>query len=151
MANPGAPGAGSANAPGTASARDLEQYITQGRLSFISWHTMLNNNVSTRPNQHGGKLCHAVTACNTFTKNAPGTASAWRCTLELPNRFAPGDGMRARTIGEWADERACLRGRMSQGCGSSVGGESRAARVATQAWRVPIQTLVDRIGPHQAG
>ena len=28
MANPGGPGAGSANAPGTASARDLEQYTT---------------------------------------------------------------------------------------------------------------------------
>ena len=28
MANPAGPGAGSANAPGTASARDLEQYTT---------------------------------------------------------------------------------------------------------------------------
>ena len=114
MANPGAPGAGSANAPGTASARDLEQYITQERVPFISWHGMLNNNVSTRPNQHGGKLCHAVTACKTFTNHAPGTASAWRCTLELPNSFAPGDGIRVRTIGEGptkehASEDACRK------------------------------------------
>ena len=35
----------------------------------------------------------AVTACKTYTQAAPGSASApWRCALDLPNSFLPGDG-----------------------------------------------------------
>ena len=50
-------------------------------------------------------LVPAVTECKTFTP--PGPASgAWRCVLELPNSFQPGDGLRLVTEGERATKEA---------------------------------------------
>ena len=69
------------------------------------WHITLNNHASTRPKQYGGPLVTAVTQRKTFTP--PGTASsAWRCVLDLPNSFEPGDGLRLVIEGEGATKEA---------------------------------------------
>ena len=58
-----------------------------------SWQRTLNDNTSTRPEWAGGATVRSVTACKTFTP--PGSASAsWQCTLDLPNSFNRGDGIR---------------------------------------------------------
>ena len=78
-----------------------------------SWHTTLNNHASTRPKEYGGALVQSVQKCKTFTPAAPGSASApWRCSLDLPNSFSPGDGRRVQVEAEGntkeeASEKAC--------------------------------------------
>ncbi|CAK0906516.1 unnamed protein product, partial [Prorocentrum cordatum] len=90
----------------------VEAYLLEQRASDkkISWRTALNNHASTRPKEHGGALVRAVTNCKEFAASGAG----WRCTLTLPNSFAPGDGRRLVAIGESetkneASEFACLR------------------------------------------
>ena len=81
-----------------------EDYIQHYHVPGVSWHMSLNNHASTRPKAHGGKLVHSTTACNKFEQspgNAPGSTSAsWRCSLDLPNSFAPGDGRVLHAVGE---------------------------------------------------
>ena len=94
----------------------VQDYIQQNHVTGISWHMTLNNHASTRPNAHGGKLVHSVTACKTYEQSpgsAPGsTSGSWRCSLDLPNSFAPGDGRVLHAVGEGgtkeeASEHAC--------------------------------------------
>ena len=79
----------------------------------ILWHTVLNNNASTRPRQHGGALVvRSITACKTFS--ASSASGEGECALELPNSFANGDGLVVQTSGtgasrQEASEVACLR------------------------------------------
>ena len=92
---------------------DVETYLLEHHVGSIRWHWVLNNHASTRPKLHGGPLVRSVTDCKEFA--APGLARAeWRCTLTLPNSFAPGDGRRVVVTGEGkskdaASELACLR------------------------------------------
>ncbi len=101
--------------PGPESLRGLEaveNYLSEHRSPQISWHIILNNHASTRPDKCGGKLCSSITKCKTFVETAPG--GSWICRLDVPNSFAPGDGLRlradvvARTRVE-AGELACRR------------------------------------------
>ena len=91
----------------------VEAYLLERHVSWITWHTVLNNHASQRPKAHGGALVDSVTACKEFTPPGPSCAE-WRCTLTLPNSFAPGDGRRVEVTGEGtskdaAGELACLR------------------------------------------
>ena len=90
----------------------VEGYLLEQRVNDIPirWHTVLHNHASTRPKQHGGPLVRAVSDCKEFAASG----ASWRCTLTLPNSFAPGDGRRLVAIGESAtkeeaSELACLR------------------------------------------
>ena len=47
-------------------------YIQQYHVTYISWHTTLNNHASTRPKAYGGKLVDSVTACKAFEQSLPG-------------------------------------------------------------------------------
>ena len=106
------PGSVSAAAgSGSASPPTVEQYLESVHSPKVSWHLTLNNHAPTRPKEYGGRLVPAVTQCKTFTP--PGSASgAWRCVLDLPNSFEPGDGLQLVTEGdgatkEAASEQAC--------------------------------------------
>ena len=69
----------------------VEAYLSEHRVPSISWHTILNNHSSTRPKEYGGKVVQSVKQCKTSTQDAAG---AWSCDLDMPNSFAPGDGLR---------------------------------------------------------
>ena len=134
----------------------VEAYLLEHRVSKISWHAVLNNHASTRPKRHGGPLVRAVTECKEFA--APGGASAeWRCTLTLPNSFAPGDSRRVVVTGEGtskhaASEHACL------GAVASLISESPSDFLLRPAhWKVSPDVLVANLpgvdpasGGHQA-
>ena len=91
---------------------DVEAYIALRHVG--KWHDTLNHHASTRPKMHGGPLVRSVTACKWFLReSAPGSASApWCCTLQLPNSFAPNDGLEVVAVGKGASrdeasEHAC--------------------------------------------
>ena len=89
----------------------IEAYLLEHHVSEVTWHTVLNNHASTRPKSHGGRLVESVTECKEYAARLSGE---WRCTLTLPNSFAPGDGLRVVATGEGrskteASEMACLR------------------------------------------
>ena len=78
---------------------EVEAYFLEQHVSSISWHLVLNNHASTRPQQLGGPIGKSVTACKDFS--APSSASAdWQCILDLPHSLANGDGRRLVVHGE---------------------------------------------------
>ena len=63
--------------------------------------------MSTRPKEYGGPLVHSVTKCKTYTQVEPGVASSpWQCDLDLPNSFAPDDGLRLEVSGQASTKEA---------------------------------------------
>ena len=48
-----------------ADLQAIEAYISAHHTG-VSWHFVLNNHASTRPQKYGGPLVHAVTKCKTF-------------------------------------------------------------------------------------
>ena len=108
--------------PGSASARDIEMragvaavesYLEQHHKG--SWQLTLNNHTSKCSKVDGEPLVKCVTKCMTFVHIEPDSASAaWRCSLDLPHSFTPGDGRSVeatgygKTKGE-ASEVACRR------------------------------------------
>ena len=63
--------------------------------------------------QRGGAAARWLLGCPRLPRSAPGSASAtWHCSLDLPNSFAPGDGLRLQAEGfgrtkDEASELAC--------------------------------------------
>ena len=131
----------------------LITYIESCHRKHISWHITLNNHSSTRPDELGGKTVPSVTECKQFTP--PGSASAnWRCTSDLPNSFAPQDGLRlcvsseAPTKNE-ADQHTCRLAfihLLMVNPGEVV--------LRPKHWNVPIDDLLanmpESVPPHQA-
>ena len=90
----------------------VEAYLEERKSKHIQWHTVLNNNASTRPKELGGPLVRSITACKTFSGSS--ASGEWECALDLPNSFAIGDGLAVQTSGtgaskQEASEVACLR------------------------------------------
>ena len=90
----------------------VEEYIQSTHVKYISWHCTLNNHASQRPQEFGGPLVPALSACKSYEEVAAAGATVWRCSLTLPNSFAPNDGLRLYAEGvahkqAEADERAC--------------------------------------------
>ena len=75
---------------------DLEQakaFLKAHHVKSITWHHVLDNTTSTRPKAHGGKVVRSVTDHEHFEAQGAGSATPMiRCTLRLPNSFAPDDG-----------------------------------------------------------
>ena len=97
-----------------ADLQAIEAYI-RDQHTGVSWHLVLNNHASTRPEVLGGPLVPAVTDCKTYQKIEAGSATSfWRCILQLPNSFQPNDGRRLESVGEGhtkedASEDACRK------------------------------------------
>ena len=93
----------------------VEAYIMEHHSKTLSWHTTLNNHVTTRPQKLGGPLAPNVTSAKTFSQTKPGAASSeWKCELSLPNSFAPNDGLQIQVesvaeLKDAASEKACCR------------------------------------------
>ena len=145
------PGSASPSAKFESPLLQVVQYLESCHKG--SWHTTLNNHASTRPKTYGGRLVQSVRECKTFTP--PGSArNAWRCVLDLPNSFEPGDGLRLVTeveaaTKEAADEEAC---RLAF---SRLLMERPGQVVLRPAhWKVSLDELMAKIslpgGPHQA-
>ena len=77
----------------------LITYIEYYHKKEISWHITLNNHSSTRPDQWGGKTIHSLDDCKQYTRAGSGSTN-WRCTLDLPNSYAPQDGLRVCVFSE---------------------------------------------------
>ena len=85
----------------------VQEYIALHHTKHITWHFTLNNHMSTRPKEYGGPLVHSVTKCKTYTQVEPGVASSpWQCDLDLPNSFAPDDGLRLEVSGQASTKEA---------------------------------------------
>ena len=99
--------------------RAVEAYLVKHHNKAFSWHVVLNNHASTRPDIYGGHLVRSVRDCKTYAEFAAGFDWSegevrWRCTLSLPNGFEPEDARRLEVTGEGrskdaASELACLR------------------------------------------
>ena len=68
-------------------------FLKEHHVATTSWHHVLNNMTSTRPNAHGGKVVHSLTDHKQFEAQGASSATPMiRCTIRLPNSFAAGDG-----------------------------------------------------------
>ena len=93
--------------PGSASERDIEmragvaaveRYVEQHHKG--SWQSTLNNHTSKCSKVDGEPLVNSLTKCMTFVHIEPDSASAaWRCSLDLPHSFTPGDGRSVEATG----------------------------------------------------
>ena len=78
----------------------IQDYIQEHHATGIKWHHTLNNHASTRPIKLGGPLVHSVSECKSFEElpqvsdgaTQVSDGATFRCTVVLPNSFAPGDG-----------------------------------------------------------
>ena len=149
--------------PSLAGLPTAEAYIAQHHAAHISWHITLNNHMSTRPKMYGGKLVPSVTDSKTFTQIVPGSASAsapssasanWHCSLDLPNSFAPGDGLRlqAEGFGRTKDEASELACR--QAVARLLVENPSQVVLRPKRWNIPITDLLVGMpsadAPHQA-
>ena len=84
--------------------------LLQAAKTNISWHVILNNHSSTRPDSLGGKLFPSLRAL----KNFQWRDQEWRCELDMPCSFQQDDGLRlvveatARKKDD-AGEKACCK------------------------------------------
>ena len=137
----------------TASGDDIQAvkaYINlhhQDR-SKISWHLSLNNHASTRPQTHGGPLVHALTDCKTFEPVEPGPASRWRCSLQVPNSFAPGDGLRVFTTGEGITQTDASEDACQTALAVLLLRDASKVILRPKHWKVPIQDIVQYMATH---
>ena len=123
---------------------EVEAYLLEQHVSSISWHFVLNNHASTRPEQLGGPIVKSVTACKDFS--APSSASAnWQCILDLPHSFANGDGRRVVVHGEGktkedASEAACLHA-----VASLISANPSEFLLRPKHWKVTPDTLLENL------
>jgi hypothetical protein len=72
----------------------LETFL-RGKHSTTSWHFILNNTTTTRPNSHGGSLFRSLTALEQTrpTSNSDNIGPGhYACTISMPCSFDVGDG-----------------------------------------------------------
>ena len=97
-------------------------FLKEHHVATTSWHHVLNNTTSTRPNAHGGKVVRSLTDHKQFEAQGAGSATPMiRCTIRLPNSFAPGDGKVLEITGlgktqDNASEEACCGAMVSLLC-----------------------------------
>ena len=94
--------------PGSASERDIEMragvaavesYLEQHHKG--SWQSTLNNHTSKCSKVDGEPLVSCLTKCMIFVHIELDSASAaWRCSLDLPHSFTPGDGRSVEATGD---------------------------------------------------
>ena len=125
---------------------DLEQakaFLKAHHVKSITWHHVLNNTTSTRPKAHGGKVVRSVTDHKHFEAQGAGSATPMiRCTLRLPNSFAPDDGKVLEVTGvgttrDDASEDACCGAMVQLFCAEPTNVVLRPAH-----WTIPIAMLL---------
>ena len=136
----GAPFAAAAGAPSLA----IQQRLRDAKLPYISWHIVLNNHTSTRPNAYGGPLCASVRACKQFSR----LGSMHSCRIVLPNSYARGDGKVVEAEATAPDAKTA-----EEDAGSAVFALLCADRdglpnvvFRPNHWNVPIEALITDIG-----
>jgi hypothetical protein len=146
-AMPGAP-ATMATTPNVLVAGAIQQHaiyqrLQRAKVDNIRWHIVLNNHASTRPKEHGGKLCNSITACKQFDR----VGTRYRCRLKLPNSYTPDDGREVSAtavaaVKETASEDACCKV-FARLCSDLHG--LRRVIFRSVHYNVPCQELVDDI------
>ena len=97
-------------------------FLKEHHVATTSWHHVLNNTTSTRPKDHGGKVVRSLTEHKQIEAQGAGSATPMiRCTIRLPNSFAPGDGKVLEITGlgktqDNASEEACCGAMVSLLC-----------------------------------
>ena len=113
----------------------VKELLDRHKQPGILWHHVLNR--------------HRVTECKTFTVQpegpTPGSASVVKCTLRLPNSFAPGDGLEVLTHGSAtsapaASEDACHAAIATLLCR----GASKIV-LTPWHWKIPIDVLIAEV------
>ena len=121
---------------------EVRRGLQEAKHAHINWHTILNNHASTRPGEHGGKLCASVKACKEFFRVGL-NGHMHRCRLVLPHSYAPEDGIvtSEEAVGSTrreADENACLAVLVRL-----VAGGLPYVLLRPPHWNVPIEVLYD--------
>ncbi len=145
------PGSASSSANFESLLPQVEQYLESCHKG--SWHTTLNSHVSTCPKTLGGPIVRSVTQCQTFTP--PGSASGtWRCVLDLPNSFEPGDGLRLVTEIEAVTKDATSEQACRRAFSRLLMGRPEMVVLQPTHWKVSLDELLVNISlpgmPHQA-
>ena len=130
---------------------DVETYLLEHHVGRICWHKVLNNHASTRPKLHGGPLVRSVTDCKKFAV----AGAEWRCTLTLPNSFAPEDGRRLVVTGEGTSKLAASELACQRAVVSLISESPNAFVLRPSHWTVTPEQLVANLpgsasGEHQA-
>jgi len=119
-----------------------------------TWHKTLNNHASTPPKTYGGPLCRSVTEQKTFEHLGPGSASPWRCSLRLPNSFAPGDGVEVVVSGQGATKKDASEDACQIAIAMLLSEDPSKVVLRPDHWKVSpdelIAELPGRQGEHQA-
>ena len=117
----------------------------------ISWHLVLNNHTSTKPQSLGGKMFHSLTELKQFERLDGGL---WRCRICMPCSFQHGDGIvcdveAIAPAKQQAGERACFHALVR-----ILSRNAAAVRLMSKHWNIPVNELLERInqvlhGEHQ--
>ena len=121
----------------------VQEYIAWHHAKHITWHFTLNNHMSTRPKEYGGPLVHSVTKCKTYTQVEPGVASSpWRCDLDLPNSFAPDDGLRLEVSGQASTKEAAAEINCHLAMALLLNANPSQVVLRPKHWNISIDALV---------
>ena len=92
----------------------LKTFLKEQHIVSVTWHHVLNNTTSTRPNSHGGPVALSISKLKQYEQCGTNFATPMqRCVLRLPHSFNAGDGKVVEIAGigrtqKEASEEACL-------------------------------------------
>ena len=145
---PPQPAAGPGAPEGTAALHmAIGSYLQKHHMG--SWYSSLDIHVSIRPKVHGGALVRSVKACMTWEEPRPIQAAAsgapWKCTLVLPNCFAPDDQLNMEAIGEGTTKDKATEDACHCMMVKLFAHDPQRVVVRQAHWTIPIQDLVANI------
>ena len=119
----------------------LEALLIMHHKDGISWHVVLNNHSSTKPQNEGGPMFRSLKD----VKDYGYVGGLWRCRINMPCSFQAGDGLLFGNEGyaqtkKGASEHACLRALAH----ILTAGHTRV-RLMPKHWEIPIEELRARI------
>jgi len=135
-----------APAAGDHTLAKVKAYLMEHHVPSILWHYTLNNNSSTRPNMHGGKVMISVHALKTFIPPArvgPGIARPdWQCILKLPHSFAAGDHKEIHVVGSGATKTAASEDACCTAIATLLFEDAKNVVLRPKHWLVTLDTLM---------
>jgi hypothetical protein len=118
-------------------------FLKEHHVKSVTWHHVLNNTTSTRPKTHGGKVVRSLTDHKHYEAQGAGFATPMmRCTIRLPNSFAPDDRTVFEVTGagptrDAASEDACCGAMVQLLCAEPNNVVLRPAH-----WTIPIGAIL---------
>jgi len=127
----------------------VKRFLQSQKVADVSWHIVLNNTTSTRPNSRGGPVVRAISKLKHFDMTVAGTQGfvtpMHRCVLRLPHSFTAFDGKKVEAIGygqtqKEASEAACCDAMVKLLCA-----EPYNVVLHGNHWNLPTNALQDEV------